>query len=225
MDVVTLAMAKKYAKETAEGAGALVGPPGPSGEDGVSPTVSVTEIAGGHRITITDATGTHSFDVMDGVDGQGGGSSELPTIKNAYIDNISAFQGINLPCCVHLVNANLGYTFHDDIVYISTGNGVLTAVTLDNATVTMSINSKTGSLDILKASRLEQRLELIEDDIRYLSQTGGGQTYQFGHGLKLTGNSVSVDTVDDFNGDNTLPMTAAGVETVVGNIEALLGVI
>ncbi len=45
------------------------GPAGPKGEpgtDGVSPSISVTDITGGHRITITDATGTHSFDVMDG---------------------------------------------------------------------------------------------------------------------------------------------------------------
>lgn len=53
----------------------------------------------------------------------------------------------------------------------------------------------------------------------------GGTVYQFGHGLKLTGNTVSVDTVSDFAGDNTLPMTAAGVQTTVGNIEALLGTI
>lgn len=53
----------------------------------------------------------------------------------------------------------------------------------------------------------------------------GGQTYQFGHGLILTGNTVSVNAVDDFKGDNTLPMTAAGVQTTVGNIEALLGTI
>lgn len=50
------------------------GTPGPQGEDGVSPEVSVTDIPGGHRVTITDASGPHSFDVMDGKDGAGGGS-------------------------------------------------------------------------------------------------------------------------------------------------------
>jgi len=54
--------------------------------------------------------------------------------------------------------------------------------------------------------------------------TGGGDSivYQFGHGLKQEGLDVSVDAVSDFSGDNTLPMTAAGVQTVVGNIEILL---
>lgn len=53
---------------------------------------------------------------------------------------------------------------------------------------------------------------------------GGGEgiVYRFGHGLKQDGLDVSVDAVSDFSGDNTLPMTAAGVQTTVGNIEALL---
>ena len=36
------------------------------GADGVSPTVSVSEISRGHRVTITDGTGDHTFDVFDG---------------------------------------------------------------------------------------------------------------------------------------------------------------
>lgn len=51
---------------------------------------------------------------------------------------------------------------------------------------------------------------------------GGGIIYKFGHGLKQEGVNVSVDAVSDFTGDNTLPMTAAGVQASVGNIEALL---
>lgn len=54
---------------------------------------------------------------------------------------------------------------------------------------------------------------------------GGGIAYRFGHGLKQDGIDVSVDSVNDFTGDNTLPMTAAGVQTTVGNIEALLATI
>lgn len=52
------------------------GPQGPDGDDGVSPTVTVAEIAGGHRVTITDAEHPEgqTFDVMDGADGGGGES-------------------------------------------------------------------------------------------------------------------------------------------------------
>lgn len=48
------------------------GEAGEKGEDGVSPNVSVSTISGGHRITITSASGTVRFDVMDGEDGQDG---------------------------------------------------------------------------------------------------------------------------------------------------------
>ncbi len=43
---------------------------GGTGADGFSPDVEVTEIDGGHRVTITDKDGTKSFDVMDGKDGE-----------------------------------------------------------------------------------------------------------------------------------------------------------
>ena len=49
-----------------------LGMPGPAGKDGFSPTVTVTDIPGGHRITITDADGPRTFDVMDGQEGSGG---------------------------------------------------------------------------------------------------------------------------------------------------------
>ena len=42
------------------------------GEDGVSPTVAVSDITGGHRIAITDKNGTKTVDVMDGEKGDAG---------------------------------------------------------------------------------------------------------------------------------------------------------
>lgn len=42
------------------------------GADGVSPTVAVSAITGGHRISITDKSGTKTVDVMDGEDGNPG---------------------------------------------------------------------------------------------------------------------------------------------------------
>lgn len=56
----------------------------------------------------------------------------------------------------------------------------------------------------------------------------GGDTspvYGVGHGLKVVSGNLAVNSVDDFKGDNTLPITAAGVQTVVGNIEVLLSTI
>ena len=43
---------------------------------GVSPTVDVTNIDGGHRVTITDVDGAETFDVMNGKDGVIGGDGD-----------------------------------------------------------------------------------------------------------------------------------------------------
>lgn len=50
---------------------------GPQGEEGFSPSVVVSSINLGHRVTITDADGQHSFDVLNGSNGSDGYS---PTV-------------------------------------------------------------------------------------------------------------------------------------------------
>lgn len=45
------------------------GAPGEPGNDGFSPSVAVSEITGGHRVAVTNKTGSSSFDVMDGQPG------------------------------------------------------------------------------------------------------------------------------------------------------------
>lgn len=45
----------------------IVLPKGDPGQDGTSPTVAVATITGGHRLTITDAGGPKSADILDGV--------------------------------------------------------------------------------------------------------------------------------------------------------------
>lgn len=49
---------------------------GKGGSEGFSPTVAITDIDGGHRVTITDSTGTKSFDVLDGATGPKGDTGE-----------------------------------------------------------------------------------------------------------------------------------------------------
>ena len=56
-----------------KGAKGAKGDTGSAGSDGISPVVSVETISGGHRITITDAGGSQSFDVLDGASGSGSG--------------------------------------------------------------------------------------------------------------------------------------------------------
>ena len=64
------------------------GDDGTNGTDGVSPTFTVTDITGGHRLTIVDAQGTHTVDLMDGTNGTNGtnGSDGVsPTISSSSI--------------------------------------------------------------------------------------------------------------------------------------------
>ena len=56
----------------AQGEQGIQGVPGEKGADGVSPTVTIKAITGGHKVSITDISGTHSFDVLDGAKGEQG---------------------------------------------------------------------------------------------------------------------------------------------------------
>lgn len=48
------------------------GSTGESGKDGVSPTITVTDIDGGHSLTIVDKVGTKTINILDGKDGKQG---------------------------------------------------------------------------------------------------------------------------------------------------------
>ena len=56
---------------------------GEDGADGVSPTVEITAIDGGNRVSITDADGSTSFDVMNGADGADGAALKLKQLLKA----------------------------------------------------------------------------------------------------------------------------------------------
>lgn len=77
-------------KDGAPGAKGADGAPGAKGADGFSPTVVTESISGGTKVTITDKSGPHEFNVMNGKDGTGGGGTGgVPSIGdngNWYID-------------------------------------------------------------------------------------------------------------------------------------------
>ena len=64
-------------KDGAPGENGEDGAPGAPGKDGISPVIAVTAIEGGHRITITDAVGEHTADVMDGPIGPQGPKGDV----------------------------------------------------------------------------------------------------------------------------------------------------
>lgn len=68
------------------------GDPGEPGEDGFSPTVEVSEIDGGHQVTITDKEKSHTFNVMDGIGGNSADIIDRCVWVFAAGDDISLFS-------------------------------------------------------------------------------------------------------------------------------------
>ena len=70
---------------------------GTPGRDGVSPTIAVEAITGGHRVTVTDANGAKSFDVLDGAAGsaQQADKSKLLSGLTIGVYGDSLFSGVN----------------------------------------------------------------------------------------------------------------------------------
>ena len=72
------------------------GPAGPTGADGVSPTVAVSKTGKVATVTITDKDGEHTFTVNDGADGQGSGDMMKATYDsngNGIVDNAEKLEG------------------------------------------------------------------------------------------------------------------------------------
>lgn len=148
------------------------GPKGDPGEDGFSPIVSVEPIDGGHRITIQDATSTKTFDVLDGQNGSGnGGSSDFITIQDTNVQSLSQLAEYGIvqdACCVHLINSNLGMKFVNDIVYVIPAAHEVKVITMDNATITITVNANTGAFKNVSINRVDAQIESLETTVNNL---------------------------------------------------------
>lgn len=70
---------------------------GTNGQDGVSPTVSISKSGKITTVTITDASGTHSFDISDGADGSGTGDmvkATYDTNGDGIVDDSEKLGGV-----------------------------------------------------------------------------------------------------------------------------------
>lgn len=87
------------------------------------------------------------------------------------------------------------------------------------------LQKQIGDLDDLKTYNKGNLVDAI-NEARSSGGSGGGG-YTIGSGLKLDAatNTLSVDTADSVEKDNTKPVTSAAVYTEVGNINALLATI
>lgn len=99
-------------KDGVDGKDGIDGENGKDGSDGFSPTVTITEIEGGHQVSITDANGTQSFDVMDGKDGLDGDSG-----PEGSVGEVPEFSGVDIKTLGDLYEA-IGLSTSDPDTYI-----------------------------------------------------------------------------------------------------------
>lgn len=88
------------------------------------------------------------------------------------------------------------------------------------------LQKQIGDLDNLKTYNKGNLVDAI-NEARSSGGGSGGGGYTIGDGLKLDAatNTLSVDTAEAVEKDNTKPVTSAAVYTEVGNINALLATI
>lgn len=175
----------------------------------------------GRRVKITDGDGVkqihyqnkcfgRSVDVDVSADGTAIIPDELlqdwhPLTAYAYVtDDAGGYTKVQQDFVVHKRAKPAGY------VYTPTDQMTL-----------QTIQRQIGDLDDLATEDKSTIVAAINEAAR---SGGGGIKYQIGNGLTLDTktNTLSVDTADAVERDNTKPITSTAVYAVVGNINALL---
>lgn len=175
------------------------GIPGNDGADGVSPAISVSNITGGHRITITDKSGTKNVDVMDGEDGKSGsdgtngsngrgitsvtrtsgngsaGTTDTYTIK--YTDNTtSTFSVYNGK------NGSDGASGKDGVSATHSWNGTTLTVTSASGTSSANLKGDTGAA----GSNGKDGTSVTVTNVTTSSADGGSNVVEFSDGKTVT---------------------------------------
>lgn len=168
------------------------GDTGEKGEDGYSPTVTITDIPGGHRVTITDKehpTG-QAFDVMDGQGGSGSGdavlTSALTTSKAVGGIPIDRTYAVNTPLeslFRDMLNPVEVPTFTSPSATISTSGGTLVEEG-ESASKTLTVTFNRGMIDPAYGTSG--------------NRAGAATGYSLNDGASQTGNTFTV-TVDENN--------------------------
>lgn len=182
------------------------GADGSPGADGVSPTVTVTAIAGGHRVTITDAQGSRYFDVMDG-EGSGdmtaavydpdgsvataGGIAEYVEENGGKIDTIKK-NGTALPITNKAVDITVPTTA-EEVSADPAGSAATVQTNLDAVTAKIS-SLASSSNKLVSASEMGDAIEAVEAKQLYATNAQGS----FATKAALTGASTF------YNADGTV---------------------
>jgi hypothetical protein len=170
------------------------GQDGADGQDGVSPEVTVTQITGGHTVTITDADhpAGQSFNVMDGVDGQdgqdgapgvgvpSGGTTGQVLAKASGTDYDTEWVNASGGSGGHTIQDNDGISMTQRTGLQFEGMGVTDDGTNDRTKVKLPIfNGTTAQWTALSSTeKAKYQIVNLSDDYgcewQYLGSTNGG---------------------------------------------------
>ena len=175
--------------------GSIKGAQGDPGDAGVSPSVSVSEITGGHRVTITDEDHPdgQSFDVMDGQGGSGSSDyddlTNKPQINSVALTGNKSLSDLGIePEAFVVTITQSGSTYSADKTYsntaaaISAGKRVVAVLNgyeyqlfnyvPDSYTIVFSANQGTAAKTI--AFSLGDAVVIMEDTLGKYSKPSGG---------------------------------------------------
>lgn len=118
------------------------------GEPGVSPTIQVSDIEGGHRVTITDVNGTKSFDVKDTIVD---GTEAVNALLNQFVYKDKLFEATS--------SDGVTYTITDDDFTESYGTNYMVSFNRTSTTpnpylcVNNSIHTNVKKMIIVKSNK------------------------------------------------------------------------
>lgn len=118
------------------------------GEPGVSPTIQVSDIEGGHRVTITDVNGTKSFDVKDTIVD---GTEAVNALLNQFVYKDKVFNATS--------SDGVTYTITDDDFTESYGTNYMVSFNRTSTTpnpylcVNNSIHTNVKKMIIVKSNK------------------------------------------------------------------------
>lgn len=184
------------------------GPQGPQGADGYSPTVTVQPITGGHEVTVTDAGGSQSFDVMDGRDG---GQKLTKTLSGTLLTAEDAYAAPPVNVTVYGQSTQLtttGKNLLPNVLPANTINATFGNTTLNSATKArvFAIPCEQNTDYVFSSNTngtvanlgLSDKLPAVGDTIVKLAAMNYTQVLSFNSG-EHTYILVNVTNVDSFN--------------------------
>ena len=186
---------------------------GADGTDGFSPIVTVAPITNGYRVTITDAEGVHTFDMLDGTDGADGVGITNIVMNADYTLTITLSNGTSYT--TPSIRGEQGEKGE-------TGNGIAsitktaTVGKVDTYTITYT-DGTTTTFDVTNGEVTEASLEeALYDKADVILNSASGSIASFDDGAEMPVKSleVEINAVQDLHGQSS-PYPAGGGKNLI----------